>query len=109
MPAPTPIPVPGVPVSPGDKVTKDANDKMASALDGVFDALDKATQCSFGRACSSDDTDQDAGPNAGKNLTEDEKSEYGGTGTGTHGGHGGHGGHGPEDEENNMWTQRIIL
>lgn len=83
VPAPTPIPVPGVPVSPGDKVTKDANDKMASALDGVFDALDKATQCSFGRACSSDDTDQDAGPNAGKNLTEDEKTEYGGTGSGT--------------------------
>lgn len=83
VPAPTPIPVPGVPVSPGDKVTKDANDKIASALDGVFDALDKATQCSFGRACSSDDTDQDAGPNAGKNLTEDEKAEYGGTGSGT--------------------------
>ncbi|WP_237731441.1 VENN motif pre-toxin domain-containing protein [Lelliottia amnigena] len=94
VPAPIPVPIPGVPVSPGDKVIKDANDKMASSLDDVFDAIDKATQCSFGGACSSDDIDQETGPNVGKNLTDDEKAEYGGTGTGTPGGHG------PEDEEN---------
>lgn len=67
---------------------------MASSLDDVFDAIDKATQCSFGRACSSGDINQEAGPNVGKNLTDDEKAEYGGSGTGTPGGHG------PEDEEN---------
>lgn len=44
------MPVPGVPVSPGDQVTKNANDKIASAVDDLFDAIDKATQCSFGRA-----------------------------------------------------------
>lgn len=83
VPLPVPVPVPGVPVSPGDKITKDANDKMASALDDLFDSLDKATQCSFGRACSSDDKDQEAGPNAGKNLTDGEKEELGGAGSGT--------------------------
>lgn len=83
VPVPVPVPIPGVPVSPGDKVTKDANDKIASGLDGLFDAIDKATQCSFGRACSSDDTDREAGPNAGKNLSDAEKAELGGTGSGT--------------------------
>ncbi len=94
VPVPAPIAPPGVPVSPGDKITKDANDKMASALDDLFDTLDKATQCSFGRACSSDDKDQEAGPNTGKNLTDGEKAELGGAGSGTPGGWG------PQDEEN---------
>lgn len=81
--APTPVPVPGVPVSPGDQVTKDANDKIASAVDDFFDALDKATQCSFGRACSSDDSDQGSKPNVAGNMTDEEKTELGGAGSGT--------------------------
>lgn len=59
MPLP-PTPVPGVPVSPGDAVAREANNTIASAVDSklkdISDAFDKATQCKFGRACSSDDT-----------------------------------------------------
>ncbi|WP_428945498.1 hypothetical protein ACQK5W_05420 [Pantoea sp. FN060301] len=67
---------------------------MASALDDLFDAVDKATQCSFGRACSTDDTEQPTGPNAGANMSDAEKAEYGGAGSGTPGGWE------PQDEEN---------
>ncbi|EOG7189487.1 hypothetical protein ACLH9T_004772 [Salmonella enterica] len=91
------MPVPGVPVGPGDKVKQDADKKIASGLQGVIDDatdwLDKTTQCSFGRACSSDDSAQTEGPNAGKNLTDAEKAELGGGGTGTPGGWG------PDNEE----------
>ena len=69
------------------KLVKDANKTIASALDKKLkemkEALDKATQCSFGRACSADDAEQTEGPNAGKNLTDAEKAEYGGAGSGT--------------------------
>ncbi|PAO22703.1 contact-dependent inhibition toxin CdiA [Enterobacter roggenkampii] len=82
-PVPVPVPVPGVPVSPGDQVTKNANDKIALAVDDLFDAVDKATQCSFGRACSSDDSDQGLKPNVAGNMTDDEKAEYGGAGSGS--------------------------
>ncbi|HDP0318175.1 TPA: hemagglutinin repeat-containing protein [Salmonella enterica subsp. enterica serovar Concord] len=94
---PAPVPVPGVPVGPGDKVKQDADKNIASGLEGAIkdlgEALDKATQCSFGRACSSDDSAQTEGPNAGKNLTDAEKAELGGSGTGTPGGWG------PDNEE----------
>ena len=80
---PVPVPVPGVPVSPGDQVTKNANDKIASAVDDLFDAVDKATQCSFGRACSSDDSNQESKPNVAGNMTDNEKAEYGGAGSGS--------------------------
>ncbi len=94
---PAPVPVPGVPVGPGDKVKQDADKNIASGLEGAIkdlsEALDKATQCSFGRACSSDDSAQTEGPNAGKNLTDAEKAELGGGGTGTPGGWG------PDNEE----------
>lgn len=77
------MPVPGVPVNPGDQVTKNANDKITLAVDDLFDAVDKATQCSFGRACSSDDSDQGLKPNVAGNMTDDEKAEYGGAGSGS--------------------------
>nr|WP_237325090.1 polymorphic toxin type 28 domain-containing protein [[Enterobacter] lignolyticus] len=84
---PAPVPVPGVPVGPGDKVKQDADRKIASGLQGVIedatDWLDKVTQCSFGRACSSDDPGQESKPNVAGNMTEDEKAEYGGAGSGT--------------------------
>ncbi|MBS8996639.1 hemagglutinin repeat-containing protein [Escherichia coli] len=80
---PVPVPVPGVPVSPGDQVTKNANDKIASAVDDLFDAIDKATQCSFGRACSSDDSNKETQPNVAGNMTDSEKAEYGGAGAGS--------------------------
>ncbi|HHW4402634.1 TPA: hemagglutinin repeat-containing protein [Aeromonas hydrophila] len=95
---PAPVPAPGVPVGPGNEVKQDADKKIASGLQGLLDdaldTLDKATQCSFGRACSSDDTEQTYGPNVGKNLTNEEKAEFGGTGSGTPGGWE------PQDEEN---------
>ncbi|HFT7880131.1 TPA: ShlA/HecA/FhaA protein, partial [Enterobacter roggenkampii] len=52
-------------------------------MDDLFDAVDKATQCSFGRACSSDDSDQGLKPNVAGNMTDDEKAEYGGAGSGS--------------------------
>ncbi|MCU6368761.1 hypothetical protein [Enterobacter quasiroggenkampii] len=63
-------------------------------MDDLFDAIDKATQCSFGRACSSDDSNQESKPNVAGNMTDNEKAEYGGAGSGTPGGWE------PQDEEN---------
>lgn len=81
------MPVPGVPVGPGDKVKQDADKNIASGLDGAIkdlgEALDKATQCSFGRACSSDDSGQESKPNVAGNMTDNEKAEYGGAGSGS--------------------------
>ncbi|GAB7263870.1 hypothetical protein DZJ_04200 [Dickeya ananatis] len=95
---PAPVPVPGVPVGPGDKVKQDADKNIASGLqggiDGVADWLDKVTQCSFGRACSSDDAGQESKPNVAGSMTDKEKADLGGVGSGTPGGWG------PEDEEN---------
>ncbi|WP_262410880.1 VENN motif pre-toxin domain-containing protein [Duffyella gerundensis] len=88
---------PAVSVRPGDKVRKDADNKIASGLDDaikdVGGALDKATQCSFGRVCSSVEDEKQNQPNLGKDLNDDEKTELGGSGSGTPGGWG------PEDEE----------
>jgi len=87
----------------GDAVN-DANKTMASALDKqlkeIKNTLDKATQCSFGRACSADDAEHTEGPNAGKNLTDTEKAEFGGAGSGTPGGWE------PQDEENARNSQK---
>ncbi len=96
---PAPVPVPGVPVGPGDQVKKDADKQIASGLDGALkdigEAIDKATQCSFGRACSEDTGDSSANqPNIGKDLTDAEKAELGGSGSGAPGGWE------PQDEEN---------
>jgi filamentous hemagglutinin len=77
---PAPVPVPGVPVGPGDQVKQDADKQIASGLDGSLkdfgEAIDKATQCSFGRACSEDTGDNSANqPNIGKDLTDADKAE----------------------------------
>jgi filamentous hemagglutinin len=85
---PAPVPVPGVPVGPGHQVKLDADKQIASGLDGALkdigEAIDKATQCSFGRACSEDTGDNNANqPNIGKDLTDAEKTELGGAGSGT--------------------------
>ncbi|QZY92321.1 VENN motif pre-toxin domain-containing protein (plasmid) [Pantoea dispersa] len=97
IPAP-PVPVPGVPVGPGDQVKQDADKKIASGLEGTIkdlgDALDKATQCSFGRACSSENGEEQNQPNIGKDFSDADKAELGGTGSGTPGGWE------PQDEEN---------
>lgn len=85
-------------VTPGDvaiaKAKEDAASGLTKKLNELGQAIDKATQCTFGRACSSDDPDEESKPNVAGNLTDEEKAEYGGAGSGTPGGHG------PEDEEN---------
>ncbi|MGV7960722.1 VENN motif pre-toxin domain-containing protein [Photorhabdus tasmaniensis] len=91
----TPPPVAGT--NTGEAVNE-ANQTIASALDKKLkemgESIDKATQCSFGRVCSSDYVDGENQPNISKDLTDSEKAELGGSGTGTPGGHD------PEDEQN---------
>lgn len=86
VPAPV-VPVPGVPVGPGDQVKQEADKNIASKLQGaindVADWLDKATDCSFGRACSSNGDEKQNQPNVSKELTNKEKAEIGGVGSGT--------------------------
>ncbi|MBT0722815.1 hypothetical protein HGT70_16265 [Rosenbergiella collisarenosi] len=91
--------MPGVPVGPGDKVKQEADKNIASklqeAINDVADWLDKATDCSFGRACSEATGDRNVNqPNIGKDLTDAEKAELGGSGSGSPGGWG------PKDEQN---------
>ncbi|WP_083565982.1 hemagglutinin repeat-containing protein [Kosakonia radicincitans] len=85
-------------VTPGDvaiaKAKEDAASGLTKKLNELGQAIDKATQCTFGRACSSDDPDEESKPNVAGNLTDEEKAALGGAGSGTPGGHG------PEDEEN---------
>lgn len=87
-----------MPVGPGDQVKQEADKKIASGLEGTIkdlgDALDKATQCSFGRACSSENGEEQNQPNISKDLSDADKDELGGTGSGTPGGWE------PQDEDN---------
>ncbi len=91
------MPPPVAGTNTGEAVS-DANKTMASALDkavkDIVESIDKATECSFGRACSSDSTEEQNQPNVGKELTDAEKAELGGSGAGTPGGWE------PQDEEN---------
>jgi len=86
VPAPV-VPVPGVPVGPDDQVKQEVDKNIASKLQGaindVADWLDKATNCSFWRACSSNGDEKQNQPNIGKELTNREKAEIGGVGSGT--------------------------
>ena len=86
------VPVPGVPAGPGDKVKQEAGKNIASKLQGtikdIADWFDKATDCSFGRACLSNGDEQQNQPSIGKELTDIEKAELGGLGSGKPGGHG---------------------
>ncbi|ETS33333.1 filamentous hemagglutinin family [Photorhabdus khanii NC19] len=81
-----PMPPPPIAGSNTGEAVNEANQTIASALDKklkeIGETLDKATECSFGRVCSSSSTDDESNPNIGKSLTNEEKREYGGTGTG---------------------------
>ncbi|WP_232832677.1 polymorphic toxin type 33 domain-containing protein [Photorhabdus sp. CRCIA-P01] len=81
-----PMPPPAIAGSNTGEAVNEANQTIASALDKklkeIGETLDKATECSFGRVCSSSSTDDESNPNIGKSLTNEEKREYGGTGTG---------------------------
>jgi len=91
-------------VTPGDvaiaKAKEDAASGLTKKLNELGQAIDKATQCTFGRACSSDNEAQESKPNVAGNLTDEEKAALGGAGSGTPGGHG------PEDEENARNNER---
>lgn len=65
-----------MPVGPGDKIKQDADKKITSGLQGdATDCLDKTTQCSFGRVCSSNEGEKQTQPNVSTNLTDKEKAE----------------------------------
>ncbi|MFD0709648.1 VENN motif pre-toxin domain-containing protein, partial [Photorhabdus akhurstii] len=93
-----PMPPPPIAGSNTGEAVNEANQTIASALDKKLkemgESIDKATQCSFGRTCSSDYVDNENQPNVGKNLTNEEKAKYGGTGSGSPDGWE------PQDEEN---------
>lgn len=86
-----PVPPPVAGTNTGNAVTE-ANQTMASALDKklkeIDESLDAATQCSFGRACTSGDDEKKNQPNIGKDISDADKAEYGGAGSGTPGGGG---------------------
>ncbi|MCC8457291.1 hypothetical protein [Photorhabdus aegyptia] len=93
-----PMPPPPIAGSNTGETVNEANQTIASAVDKKLkemgESIDKATQCSFGRVCSLDYVDGENQPNISKDLTDSEKAELGGSGTGTPGGHD------PEDEQN---------
>lgn len=93
-------------VTPGDvaiaKAKEDAASGLTKKLNELGQAIDKATPCTFGRACSSDDPDQESKPNVAGSMTDKEKAEIGGVGSGTPGGWG------PEDEENARNTEALL-
>ncbi|WP_434524875.1 hemagglutinin repeat-containing protein [Photorhabdus asymbiotica] len=93
-----PMPPPPIASSNTGEAVNEANQTIASALDKklkeIGETLDKATECSFGRVCSSDYVDGENQPNVGKNLTNEEKTKYGGVGSGSPDGWE------PQDEEN---------
>ncbi|MHB2057546.1 MULTISPECIES: hypothetical protein [Pantoea] len=69
-----------MPADPGDQVKQDVDKKKASGLEGTIkdlgDALDKATQCSFGRACSSENGQEQNQANIGKDLSDADKPNW---------------------------------
>ena len=91
LPRPVPMPSPGLPLSPGDKVVHDANAKLASELDKVLKApgVDTETDAiTDGPSIveARNKADKSRNPNVAKDLKDAEKAEVGGSGTGTPGG-----------------------
>jgi len=98
LPGPVPVPVPGLPLSTGDKVVQDANNKMASELGKALKGSgteEDTPPITDGQSIvdGRNEAAKSRDPNVAKDLTDAEKAEVGGTGSGTPGGWG------PEDEE----------
>lgn len=96
LPRPVPVPVPGLPLSPGDKVVQDANNKMASELDKALKGSgteEDSPPITDGQSIvdGRDEAAKSRDPNVAKDLTDADKAELGGTGS--------PGGWEPEDEE----------
>ncbi|MFS7252086.1 hemagglutinin repeat-containing protein [Rahnella rivi] len=88
LPRPVPVPVPGLPLSPGDKVVQDANNKMASELDKALKGSgteEDTPPITDGQSIvdGRDEAAKSRDPNVAKDLTDAEKAELGGTGSGT--------------------------
>ena len=104
------IPTPSVPTLPyragsNSQVTQTANSGLAKGIENTLgnirDGLAETFDCSFGMSCSNDLDKAAKNPNVGKDLSNSEKVELGGSGSGTLGGRE------PDDEENdrNQYTQ----
>ncbi len=89
-----PMPPPPIAGSNTGEAVNEANQTIDKKLKEMGESIDKATQCSFGRTCSSDYVDNESQPNVGKNLTNEEKAQYSGVGSGSPSGWE------PQDEEN---------
>ncbi|KAA5982663.1 hypothetical protein F3I49_18020 [Pantoea sp. M_4] len=88
LPRPVPVPVPGLPLSPGDKVVLNANNKIASELDKTLKGSGTEADTppiTDGRAIveARDEAAKSRDPNVAKDLTDAEKAELGGTGSGS--------------------------
>lgn len=88
LPRPVPVPVPGLPLSPGDKVVQDANNKMASELDKALKGSgteEDTPPITDGQSIvdGRDEAAKSRDPNVAKDLTDAEKAEVVGTGSGT--------------------------
>lgn len=94
------IPTPVIPVHNGssvsdEKIRIDTNFAQAieNKLNAAGDKLAETFECTFGFACASDLDKAAKNPNLGKDLSNSDKVELGGTGSGTPDGWG------PQDEE----------
>ncbi|MGC0845628.1 hemagglutinin repeat-containing protein [Pantoea agglomerans] len=99
LPRPMPVPVPGLPTSPGDKVVQDANNNIASELDKALKGSGTEADTppiTDGPSIveARDEAANSRDPNVAKDLTDAEKAELGGAGSGAPGGWE------PQDEEN---------
>jgi len=99
LPRPVVVPVPGLPMSPGDKVVQDANNNIASELDKAVKGSETEADTppiTDGPSIveARDEAAKTRDPNVAKDLTDAEKAELGGSGSGTPGGWE------PQDEEN---------
>ncbi|MFF6010011.1 VENN motif pre-toxin domain-containing protein [Rahnella sp. R3(2024)] len=88
LPRPVPVPVPGQPLSPGDKVVQDANNKMASELDKALKGSgteEDTPPITDGQSFvdGRDEAAKSRDPNVAKDLTDAVKAEVVGTGSGT--------------------------
>ncbi|WP_418162264.1 hemagglutinin repeat-containing protein [Pantoea vagans] len=88
LPRPVPVPVPGLPLSPGDKAVLNANNKIASELDKTLKGSGTEADTppiTDGRAIveARDEAAKSRDPNVAKDLTDAEKAELGGTGSGS--------------------------
>ncbi|MEY0291059.1 polymorphic toxin type 28 domain-containing protein, partial [Providencia rettgeri] len=70
----------GLPMTPGDKIKAEADQKIAKELEN---SLGSIFDCSFGMNCSNDIDQANKDPNIGKDLTAEDKESLGGSVSGS--------------------------